>query len=77
VQVLAGGGPAAATVRPQAHVGLLGPAQRLDHAGGVAQQRAELGRGRVVEVAHGHHVLARPDDQRAEVHRPDHVVHRP
>jgi hypothetical protein len=64
-------------VRPHADVGLLRPADRLDHTGGVAQQRAELGRRGIVEVRDRQDVVARCDDQRAEVEPADGVVDDP
>jgi hypothetical protein len=73
VQVLA----RVAAVRPHADVGLLGLAHRLHNTSGIAQQGAEFRRCRVVELRNGHDVLSRTDDQGAEIHRTDGVVHHP
>jgi hypothetical protein len=64
-------------MRPQAHVGLLGLAERLDYTCRIAQQRAELRRGPVIEVRCSHDVLAGPDDQGAEIHRAHDMIHCP
>jgi hypothetical protein len=73
VQVLA----CARAMGPQRHVGLLRPAERLDHAGCVAQNRAEFGHGRIVKVRDGHDVLFWADDKGSEIHRANDVVHHP
>ncbi|MFJ2172735.1 hypothetical protein ACIOHE_07505 [Streptomyces sp. NPDC087851] len=44
---------------------------------GIAQQGAEIRRRRVVELRDGHDVVSRADDQGAEIHRTDDVVHHP
>jgi hypothetical protein len=73
VEVLARRG----AMRPQAHVGLLGLAERLDDTCGVAQHGTELRRSAVVELGHSHDVLSRPDDEGSEIHRAQDMVHHP
>jgi hypothetical protein len=63
--------------RPQAHVGLLRLAERLDDTCRIAQQGAELRRRPIIEVRYSHDVLAGPDDQGAEIHRAHDMIHRP
>src|SRR5678816_2490171 len=66
-----------AAVRPHADVGLLGTADGLHDAGRIAQQRTELGRGDVVEIRDGNHVLTRCDDQCTEVEPADGMIDDP
>jgi hypothetical protein len=62
---------------PQRHVSLLRPAERLDNAGRVAQNRAKFRHGRIIKVRDSHDVLLRRDDQGPEIHRANDVVHHP
>jgi len=62
---------------PQRHVGLLRPAERLDHAGSVAQNRAKFRHGRIIKVRDRYDVLSRADDQGPEIHRANDVVDHP
>lgn len=73
MQVLTGTG----TMRPQAHAGLLGAAERFDDTSGFTQDRAESRGGALVKIGYSHDMLARPDNQRPQIHRAHHVVNHP
>ncbi len=57
-------------MRPRRHVGLLGPAERLDDTGRVAQNRAKFRYGRIIKICDSHDVLFGADDKGAEIHQP-------
>ena len=64
-------------MRPRRHVGLLGPAERLDDTGRVAQNRAKFRYGRIIKICDSHDVLFGADDKGAEIYRANDVVHYP